>query len=220
VSNFGTKILAMAHEVASLQVNLPFRVFVPKCYDVLMTETTVQDFLVFGDAVRDRAEHDSQPVAKIAADLGASPAVAAKAAWLARAYPHAARAELGRTVLADLSPSHLEAVALLPGRARTQLLLRAARERLGVRTLKKIVSDHPIGARRETIAVSGGEDLARSMRAISSYLEFNDDQLRRLLAGPRGSTIKALARAGAALSTRIGDNSLRTPQSNRGTVCP
>jgi hypothetical protein len=190
-------------------------------YTVLMAGTTAKDFLVFGDAVRDRAERDSQPVAAVAADLGSSPAVTAKATWLAGAYPEATRAELGSKVLADLSPSHLEAAALAPEGMRAQLLLRAAREKLGVRTLKGLAVDHAHGGgRRGSVAISGGDDLTSSARAVNAYLEFSDDQLNRLLAGPRGAAIRTLARAGAELATRIGDHELTpTSQSNGGTAC-
>jgi hypothetical protein len=220
VSKFDTRGQYDRSKIGYLQGNLDSQPAIIVSYTELMTGTTAKDFLVFGDAVRDRAERDSQPVATIAADLGASPAVAAKATWLAGAYPQATRAELGSEVLADLRPSHLEAAALAPEGTRAQLLLRAAREKLGVRALKRLAADHANGGHRDTVAISGGDDLASSARAVSAYLEFNDDQLSRLLAGPRGSAIRTLAQAGAALATRIGDNRLTpTSQSNGGTAC-
>lgn len=190
-------------------------------YTSLMIETTARDFLIFGDAVRERAERDSQSVAMIATDLGASRAVAAKATWLAGAYPQAVRARLGNKVLSDLRPSHLEAAALAPEAIRVQLLLRAAREKLGVRAVKRLAADHADGGHRSTVTISGGDDLFSSARAVNAYLEFTDAQLSRLLAGPRGAAIKTLARAGAALAMRIGDNGLtQISQSNGGAACP
>jgi hypothetical protein len=153
--------------------------------------------------------------------LGASPAVAAKATWLAGAYPQAVRAKLGNKALAALRPSHLEAAALAPEAMRAQLLLRAAREKLGVRALKRLAADHAHGGHRGTVTISGGDDLSSSARAVNAYLEFSDEQLSLLLAGPRGAAIKTLAHAGAALAIRIGDKGLtQLSQSNGGAVCP
>jgi hypothetical protein len=87
-------------------------------------------------------------------------------------------------------------------------LLRAAQEELGVRALKGLAAGQGRGRHGAAVATSGGDDLTSSARAISTYMAFNDEQLERLLAGPRGSAIKALARAGAALAMRIGDSSL------------
>jgi hypothetical protein len=183
-----------------------------------MIMDNANEFLVFGDAVRERASLDSQPVATIAGNLGASPAVAAKASWLASVYPAAVRKEVGVKILGDLRPSHLEAAAVAPEDVRSQLLLRAARDRLSVRALKRLAAERARGNGHATMAVSGGDDLARSARAVGTYLEFTDPQLRRLLAGPRGPVIRDLALVGAALAARIeGDTS--TPQPNGAITC-
>jgi hypothetical protein len=174
------------------------------CYPWFMNGTTAKDFLVFGDAVRDRAERDHQPVVDVATDMGASPAVAAKAKWLAGAYSRATRAQLGNEVLGRLSPSHLEVAARAPEGMRVQLLLRAAQDKLGVRALKRLATAGYDSERRgSTMVISGRDDLTSSARAISAYMAFDDEQLDRLLAGPRGVAIKALAQAGAELAMRI-----------------
>lgn len=170
-----------------------------------MTESTAIEFLSFGDSLRNRAQRDNQSVAILAADFGVSPSVAAKANWCAGVYRQQERSRLGRDVLTRLKPSHLEAAARAPEDARQQILKRAAREKLSVRSVKRLAATSSPNVRPPLtpVVTFGADDLVSSARAISAYLDFNDEQLDRLLAGPRGSAIKTIARSGAALAERI-----------------
>jgi hypothetical protein len=161
------------------------------------------DHLLLGDAVQQRIRLDRTTAAQVADDLGISGPLASKANWLATAYPPAARSRIGLSVLRELGVSHLEAVALVSEPKRSELLKRAAREGLAVRTLKQLSSEHERSTRTPEPTSVGAPQL---VRAAETYLGFDDAQLRRLLEGPNGSVVKRFARSGADLAARIAEH--------------
>lgn len=145
-------------------------------------------------------------MATLGEELGVTPSYATKASWLAGVYPAEARRRIGNRALGYLCPSHLEAVAQHPERVRFELLARAAKEGLSVRQLKR---QAPREEASTGVTVSGSAgDLASSARAVTAYASFDDSQLRKLLAGPNGPTIKKLAGAGRQLAARIEEHAL------------
>ena len=161
---------------------------------------TALDYLAFGDAIQQRMRLGRATTAQVADDMGISHSVAAKASWLAAAFTAADRARLGHSTLRALNSSQLEAVACLPEPARSALLRRAAKEGLGVRALKELAPSAAATPGSTPTTSIGAPQVAK---AVDTYLHFDDEQLRRLLAGPNGPTIKRLARSGAELAARI-----------------
>ncbi len=141
-------------------------------------------------------------VREIAETDGVSTGFVAKAAWLARVYPRADRLALGSQALVSLAPSHLEVAAKLEPEARRRLLQRAATERLPVRDVRRMARQQE-GPSGLATTVGGADDLASAGRALELYARWPDSDLARLIAGPNGSTIHALAQAGQALAFRL-----------------
>lgn len=157
------------------------------------------DRLEYGDTVL--ARRTTATGREIAERDGVSVEYVAKAMWLAKVYPQAERVRLGEVVLAALAPSHFEVVAKLDPDVRRRLLRRAAAERISVRDLRQLarLQDSANG----TVTVGGASDLASTRRALEVYVGWPDGDLARLIAGPNGSMIRALAQAGQALAFRL-----------------
>lgn len=177
-----------------------------------MTEkTTAADRLRMGDQVDEAAA--GRTVADAAAALGIPVATAEKARWLARSYTPADRTALGATVLNVLTPSHLELAARL-GDLRPALLRAAAAERMSVRALRHLVDAAPApGSAASPAPAPGGagaivvlgavEDLASASASLARYATWDDSRLQKLLDGPNGHVVRALADAGHRLRTRL-----------------
>jgi hypothetical protein len=159
------------------------------------------DVLHHGDAIRQRVRLDGSTVAQVAADAGLDLQSTIKANWLAGAYPEKMRAELGRDVLAALTPAHLEAVIRLEPGSRVKLLRKAAADHLTVRALRKRVGERP--TRRGAVTTTTPDDLERAVKAMETYAGFDDSALRRLVTGPNGRKIRNAADAGRVLAARI-----------------
>lgn len=163
--------------------------------------STALDFLGHGDALRERVTRDGTSVGTVVADADLPSPVAHKAHWLAGAYDNAARRSLGRGLLSELTPMHLEVVATRSPDAREGLLRRAADSGLTARQLRELArAEGDAGG-----ADAGGtiEALARSARAMEQYSRFDDRALRTLLQGPNGDEIRRVATIGRALADRL-----------------
>jgi hypothetical protein len=164
-----------------------------------MKRHTAAERLEYGDAAAARLS--AMSAREIAEADGVSTELVAKAMWLSRLYSQADRAALGNEVLEALTPSQLEAVAKLRSHSRNALLRRAAAERLPVRTLRQLVRQHGSQDTGRTVGAAG--DLASARRALETYARWDDPTLGRLINGPNGSTIRALAEAGHTLALRL-----------------
>lgn len=168
-------------------------------YTAPMERHTACERLVYGDSVEKRlAEENAQT---IAARDGVSVEFVAKAMWLARVYSKEHRSVLRDELLHRLTPSQLEAAAKLAPERRHKLLRRAAEEQIPVRELRRLAKQNdPAGVATK---LGAADDLASARRALELYAEWDDPSLSRLIAGPNGSTVRALARAGQALAVRL-----------------
>ena len=149
---------------------------------------------------------DRATAGEVAEDLGITASLAAKASWLASSYPEEARRRIGLSALRTLGASHLEVVALVPDPIRAELLGRTIREGIGVRHLKELAATAAVRDDPRRVSSVGAAELAGSAKAVDTYLAFDDEHLKRLLAGPNGRTITRLARSGAALAARIAEH--------------
>jgi hypothetical protein len=162
-----------------------------------------QDYLRRAHELKIRLNQGENRAAAATA-CGVATGSVAKAIWLAKIFTPTTCAELGAQTLRELSPSHLELVATLPGQSRTQLLRLAARERMTVRQLKFTVAQTSPPARSSAPAVIGGETQFKGVAtALGMYADWSDESLDRVLHGPCGALIQEVAERGARLLRRI-----------------